>query len=461
MILINQKNKLSALTFAATLINLSTLFSGTGNLEINVDGTNIGTFSGHLTAGTVNKTDAGSLILSHPSNDIDVLEINGGEVVINTPSNINPTSIVVKFNASGIDPITSAVNTAKLRITDDMNTGLLDFTTDGEIEIDSSKIVTWNVRPTGSGSFKKTKEGVLKIDSDLGPQQLSSSFNTTSGFFESGTNQLAWPSRFTGYVPYHITDGNPNWYTDDTPSTYDSSLKYGGVSINFGYNGSLGDSDGYIYWAPLGNLTGANPIIAIPTSIARIDIDEGTLYVQEGGIAPNAPINISSIAKLQLAGSADAEVGGDITVQAGGNIEVDENVKVGDVLTTTTTYNFNTDTGFFESGSEILPWPTNFKIFYNNPTGSTPEWSYWSTDNTSDQVVFYGGVRLEFLNSGWIGSYAYRNLDSVLSASHPTTTVITDTDVALSGSVSMESGSKINLKAGSTWAHAVTVTSAS
>jgi len=259
---LNKKNKMTTLALSVAVINFPALFSGTGNLEINVDGANISPFSGHITASTVSKTDAGSLILSHPSNDIDELEINGGEVVISTPSNINSTSTVVKFNASGTDPVTSEVNTAKLRITDDMNTGLLAFSTDGEIEIDSSKTATWNVEPTGTGHCKKSGNGTLKIDSDLGPQEVSSSFNTTSGFFESGTNQIAWPSRFTGYVPYNNTNGNPNWYTNDTSATYNSTLKYGGVPINFSANQHIENGSwvaGSAYWVTLSSITSAHP----------------------------------------------------------------------------------------------------------------------------------------------------------------------------------------------------------
>jgi hypothetical protein len=451
--ILNKKSKLAALALSVAIINFPALFSGTGNLELNVDGTNTSNFSGPITASTVKKTDAGSLILSHPNNDIDTLEINGGEVVISTPSNINSTSTVVKFNASGTDPVTSEVNTAKLRITEDMNTGLLNFSTDGEVEVDSSKTATWNVVPTGTGHCKKTGNGTLEIDSDLGPQDVSSSFNTTSGFFESGTNQLAWPSAFLYWIPLSTpgVNGNPNWRTSHTSN---QNISYGGVLLNFAYNGTLGFN---VYWRQATTILAAHPIITIPTSIAGIDIDGGTLYVH-GGTAPDAPISISSIARLKIAGNADTEVGGDITIQTGGNIEVEENVKVGNALSTITIYTFDTVDGYYKSGSEILPWPSNFKIFYNNPTGSTPEWSYWSTNDTSDQVIFYGGVRLEFLNSGWIGSYAYRNLDSTLSAAHPTTTASTGMDAGLSGSVFMESGAKIDLKANSTWAHDITVT---
>jgi len=451
--ILNKKSKLAALALSVAIINFPALFSGTGNLELNVDGTNISLFSGPITAGTVKKTDAGSLILSHPNNDIDALEINGGEVVISTPSNINSTSTVVKFNASGTDPVTSEVNTAKLRITDDMNTGLLAFSTDGEIEIDSSKTATWNVVPTGTGHCEKTGNGTLEIDSDLGPQEVSSSFNTTSGFFESGTNQLAWPSAFLSWIPLSTpgVNGNPNWRTNHTTN---QNISYGGVLLNFAYNGTLRFN---VYWRQATTILNAHPIITIPTSIAGIDIDEGTLYVH-GGTAPDAPISISSIAKLQLAGNADTKVGGDITVQTGGNIEVEEDVKVGDALSTTTTYTFDTADGYYKSVSEILPWPTNLSVFYANPGGTNPSLSAWRTTDTSNQNIKYGGVLLSYVSRGASGHPEYYTSDSTLSAVHPTTTAPTGMDVALPGSVSMESGAKINLRANSTWAHDITVT---
>ncbi len=451
--ILNKKSKLAALALSVAIINFPALFSGTGDLELNVDGTNISLFSGPITASTVKKTDAGSLILSHPNNDIDTLEINGGEVVISTPSNINSTSTVVKFNAVGTDPVTSEVNTAKLRITEDMNTGLLNFSTDGEIEVDSSKTATWNVVPTGTGHCKKTGNGTLEIDSDLGPQDVSSSFNTTSGFFESGTNQLAWPSAFLYWIPLSTpgVNGNPNWRTSHTSN---QNISYGGVLLNFAYNGTLGFN---VYWRQATTILAAHPIITIPTSIAGIDIDEGTLYVH-GGTAPDAPISISSIAKLKIAGNADTEVGGDITIQTGGNIEVEENVKVGDALSTTTTYNYSTD-GYYRSGSNVLAWPSQFQQYITPNPG---DWwgPAYRTSDTTDQGVSYGGVALIFeAPSLWHPGFSiYWRNTSVFQNNHPTITSSTGMDVALPGSVSMESGAKIDLKANSTWAHDITVT---
>ena len=44
-----------------------------------------------------------------------------------------------------------------------------------------------------------------------------------------------------------------------------------------------------------------------------------------------------------------------------------------------------------------------------------------------------------------------------MSAAHPTTAVSTGMDAALSGTVLMQSGSKLALGAGSTWARNITV----
>jgi len=462
----NKKSKLAALALSVAIINFPALFSGTGNLELNVDGTNISLFSGPITAGTVKKTDAGSLILSHPNNDIDTLEINGGEVVISTPSNINSTSTIVKFNAVGTDPVTSEVNTAKLRITDDMNTGLLNFSTDGEIEVDSSKTATWNVVPTGTGHCKKTGDGTLEIDSDLGPQTLSYDFDANTGYFKSGSEILPWPSNFKIFYN-NPTGSTPEWSYWSTNDTSDQVIFYGGVRLEFLNSSWIGS---YAYRKLDSDLSASHPTSTIPTSIAGIDIDEGTLFIH-GGTAPDAPISISSIAKLKIAGNADTEVGSDITVQTGGNIEVEENVKVGEALSTTTIYNFDTADGYYKSDGNNLAWPSNL-ISFKSGNPETPYFlnnsslSIWKTNDSSAQPVTYGGVSLNWQNLtglpaefiSWYGQYVYHRQDTILSAAHPTTTASTGMDVGLSGSVSMESGAKIDLKANSTWAHDITVT---
>ena len=194
-------------------------------------------------------------------------------------------------------------------------------------------------------------------------------------------------------------------------------------------------------------------------SLTGINVDNGTLYVQSGK-APNAPIQIANGAALQLAGvddSAESEVTSALTVQAGGSIVVDANVEVGRALAVTTTYTFDTADGYYKNGAARIAWPSNLITFFGTPGGANPEWSYWSTNDTTNQSVSYGGVLLEHLSSGWIGSWAYRKLDSQLTAARPTTSVSTGMDAALSGTVLMQSGSSIVLGAGSTWARNISV----
>ena len=385
---------------------------------------------------------------------IGALGIHGGLVSVSAASNLNGASSAVTFAASGTDPVSHASNTATLEIAGSMNTGAFAFTSDGTVQVDGSNVATLNHAPTGTGLVHKTGAGVMKVASDLGP--VATSFNTADGFFESGSNQIAWPSNFTGYVPYGMTDGNPNWYTDDT---YDHGFTYGGVTINFGWNPSLGDSDGLIYWAPLGNLTGAHP--TVPTPIAGIHVDAGTLYVQSGK-APNAPIQLASGAALQLAGvdeSAESEVTSALTVQSGGSIEVDADVSVGSALSVTTTYTFDTADGYYKNGAAVIAWPSNFQVFF--PLGaldSYPDFSSWSTTDTSDLHPSYGGVTPWYLPAGMYGPNAYySNYDSAFVAAHPTTTVSTGMDAALSGTVLMQSSSTLKLGAGSNWARNITV----
>jgi hypothetical protein len=252
-----------------------------------------------------------------------------------------------------------------------------------------------------------------------------------------------------------MTDGNPNWYTNDT---YDHGLTYGGVTIYFGWNPSLGDPDGLIYWAPLGNLTGAHP--TVPTPIAGIHVDAGTLYVQSGK-APNAPIQIASGAALQLAGvddSAESEVTSALTVQAGGSIVVDADVSVGSALSVTTTYTFDTADGYYKNGAARIAWPSNFVRFNSDLYGANPWYSVWNTNDTSDHGVSYGGITLwHYPGTEFGGTPIYYSGDPILAAAHPTTSVSTGMDAALSGTVLMESGSSIVYGAGSTWARDITV----
>ena len=365
------------------------------------------------------------------------------------------------FAASGTDPVTAAANSATLEIAGSMNTGAFAFSTAGTVQVDGSYVATLNAAPTGTGLVHKTGAGVMKVASNLGPASTTTSFNTTDGFFESGSNQIAWPSNFTSYVTYSLTDGNPNWHTNDTSN---QGITYGGLSMNHAYNPSLGGS-GYVYWQFLSNLTGAHPTTTVPTPIAGIHVDAGTLYVQSGK-APNAPIQIASGAALQLAGvdeSAESQITSALTVQSGGSIEVDADVSVGSALAVTTTYTFDINDGYYKNGAARIAWPSNLTGFDNGtaiPGETNGPFSIWLTTDTSNQHRSYGGVNLNFFDPGgfyWATRYVYYNSDATLSAAHPTTTASTGMDAALSGTVLMQSGSKLALGAGSTWARDIHV----
>ena len=211
------------------------------------------------------------------------------------------------------------------------------------------------------------------------------------------------------------------------------------------------------------------------TTLAGIHVDAGTFYVQSGK-APNAPIQIANGAALQLAGvddSAESEVTSALTVQAGGSIVVDANVEVGRALAVTTTYTFDTNDGYYKNGAARIAWPSNF-ISFRSGDPEAPYFlsdayaSAWSTSDSSPQSVRYGGVTLNWIDftsnasyRAWYGQYVYYNMDVAFSAAHPTTSVSTGMDAALSGTVLMESGSKLVLGAGSNYTRDMQVGTAS
>jgi len=117
------------------------------------------------------------------------------------------------------------------------------------------------------------------------------------------------------------------------------------------------------------------------------------------------------------------------------------------------------------------PWPANLISFKSgNPEppyflSDYQNLSIWRTNDPSPQPVTYGGVFLQWDDLSWdpiyadlYGQYIYYAHDSQLTSMHPTSTVPSDNDVALVGAVSMQSGSKVQLGAGATWARNVTVT---
>lgn len=207
-------------------------------------------------------------------------------------------------------------------------------------------------------------------------------------------------------------------------------------------------------------------------TVGGINVDNGNFYVNAGR-TPNGPLKIASGAQLQLAGNHNAtasQVTGSLMVDAGGTVVVDAGKKVGNVLSQTTTYNFDVNDGYYKSGSNVLPWPANF-ISFRNGEPQSPYFlndgfvSAWKTNDSSPQSISYGGIPLSWIDftgnatyANWYGQYVYHATDGELTSAHPTSTVPSDNDVALVGAVSMQSGSKVQLGAGATWARNVTVT---
>ncbi len=209
-------------------------------------------------------------------------------------------------------------------------------------------------------------------------------------------------------------------------------------------------------------------------TVGGINVDNGNFYVNAGR-TPNGPLKIASGAQLQLAGNHNAtasQVTGSLMVDAGGTVVVDAGKKVGNALSQTTTYNFDINDGYYKNGANTLAWPANLISFKNGnpePPYFFPDYqnlSIWRTNDSSPQTVTYGGVFLQWedllildpLLADLYGQYIYYATDGELTSMHPTSTVPSDNDVALVGAVSMQSGSKVQLGAGATWARNVTVT---
>jgi hypothetical protein len=127
------------------------------------------------------------------------------------------------------------------------------------------------------------------------------------------------------------------------------------------------------------------------------------------------------------------------------------------------TYTFDTADGFFKSGAAAIAWPGSFVSFSADSWGEGAGYSSWQTSDIVDGGISYGGVPLNFEPpTGWHPSFCiYWSGDDSMSAAHPTTTVSTGLDAALSGTVLMQSGSSIVLSAGSNWARNITVGTAS
>ncbi|MEI7494233.1 MAG: hypothetical protein WCJ92_06535 [Alphaproteobacteria bacterium] len=444
------------------------------SMTIDVEGSDSASHSGAISVGTLNKTNAGALALSG-TNAIGALGIHGGKVSVSSASNLNGASSAVTFAASGTDPVTAAANTATLEIAGTMNTGAFAFSTAGTVQVDSTYTATLNAVPTGTGLVHKTGSGVMKVASDLGPQTVTCTFDTADGYYKNGATVIAWPSNFTtfsndlgGFLPSYS-----GWNTTDTN---DQGVSYGGIRLNY-FGGTSYTGSPFYYYTDAA-MSAAHPTTVIPTPIAGIHVDAGTLYVQSGK-APNAPIQIASGAALQLAGvdeSAESQISSALTVQSGGSIEVDADVSVGSALSVTTTYTFDTADGYYKNGAARIAWPSNLTGFNSGPNDiawapshpwNTSWASWWSTNDTTNHNLTYGGVTLGFLNitgdplAAITGNYVYYFSDANGLAAHPTTSVSTGMDAALSGTVLMESGSAIVLGAGSNWGRNITVGTAS
>jgi|694.fasta_scaffold78087_4 streptogramin lyase len=153
------------------------------NLTVDVEGSDSASHSGAITAGTVYKTNAGSLALGSTSNAIGALAINGGKVSVSSASNLNGASSAVTFAASGTDPVSHASNTATLEIAGSMNTGAFAFSTAGTVQVDSTYTATLNAAPTGTGLVHKTGPGVMKVASDLSASATLAGINVDAGTF--------------------------------------------------------------------------------------------------------------------------------------------------------------------------------------------------------------------------------------------------------------------------------------
>jgi hypothetical protein len=197
------------------------------------------------------------------------------------------------------------------------------------------------------------------------------------------------------------------------------------------------------------------------STLGGINVDNGNFYVNAGR-TPNGPLKIAGGAQLQLAGDHNAtasQVTGSLTVDAGGTIVVNAGKKVGAVLSQTLTYSWNRNTGYFEFGAMKLSRPSNLLSYWLSYDGAD---GHWNTNDTTDQGIYYGGVRLVFRTAGPNPNsstpFMYRVWTSAMEGQSPQQVTPSDNDVALTGPVSMQAGSKIQLGAGATWARNVTVT---
>ena len=339
-------------------------------------------------------------------------------------------------------------------------------------ESHSEAISVGTLTKTNAGSLALSgtnATGNLNIQGGLVSVSAASNLNGASSvvtFAASGNDPLTtFANTATLEIAGTMNTGALTFSTDGTvqvDSSYEATLDHAPTGT------------GLLHKTGAGVMKVASDLSASNT-LAGIHVDNGTFYVQSGK-APVAPIQIASGAALQLAGvddSAESQISSAITVQSGGSIVVDANVDVGSALSSTLTYTFDTNDGYYKNGVARIDWPSNLTGFISLPTqtwvdlGISPL-AFWLTSDTTSRQTTYGGVWLLFtditgnpLAAAIMGNYVYYATYDSFAATTPTLTGSTGMDAALSGTVLMESGSKLVLGAGSTWARDITVVTAS
>lgn len=232
-------------------------------------------------------------------------------------------------------------------------------------------------------------------------------------------------------------------------------------------------------------------------TVGGINVDNGRLYLQRGK-TPNAPINIASSAALQLgdaSAAAVSEIPSTIEIESNGIIIVDANAIVSENSEITVNYTWNATSGHYTDGSgSSLAYPSNFvegdfatsfsaygfegkELILFGTNDSQPAYIYQRRPAPPIQVVYGGlssntaGGKFEYwsiaelisqnlfpssLFTGWAASNAYVFYASDPASSYSSTTP--SGEVGIASMVLMQSGSKIQLGAGATWARNVTVT---
>ena len=187
--------------------------------------------------------------------------------------------------------------------------------------------------------------------------------------------------------------------------------------------------------------------LSASAALAGIHVDAGTLYVQSGK-APVAPIAVASSAVMELgAGLAAGSVGGAVTVASGAEMLVDASATVPH-QNSSLTYTFNATTGYYMSGSTALAWPTNFISYAGLGGAGHPN---WRTNDASTLSPVYAGIVMAYHDWSGGGNTYYKSISSFVPYS------VTSGSDQFSGGLLFQSGSKLALGAGSTWARDITV----